>query len=117
RSLRMTTAVSGGNCLSFLLLLPMITLYPDHAMNLQSPDIRNVLCDGVKTTISVDDITWYWLRCIAVARGLSLSKLVGEINRTMRLLPARKGKRRVRSLSSAVRVFVLENAPFKDEIS
>jgi predicted DNA-binding ribbon-helix-helix protein len=85
-------------------------------MQLQSPDLRNVLVDGVKTSITVDDITWHWLKCLAVARGLSISKLMGEINRTMRLLPAQKGKRRVRSLSSAVRVFVLENAPFRDDI-
>jgi predicted DNA-binding ribbon-helix-helix protein len=86
------------------------------AMRPQSRDQRSVLCDGVHTCITVDDITWHLLRCMAINRGLSLSMLVGEINRTMRLLPERRGKRRVRSLSSAVRVFVLQNAPFKDGI-
>lgn len=79
-------------------------------MQLQSPDLRNVLIDGKKTTITVDDTTWALLRHIAVERNLSLSKLVGEIDRTYRLSPVRKGRRSVRSLSSAVRVYVLETA-------
>ena len=39
---------------------------------------------------------WHWLRCMAVARGLSLSKLVEEINGTMR------ASRSVRNASDSV---------------
>lgn len=77
-------------------------------MRIQSPDLRDVLIDGRKTSITVDDTTWDLLRHIAVERGLSLSKLVGEIDRTYRLSPVRKGRRSVRSLSSAVRIYVLD---------
>jgi predicted DNA-binding ribbon-helix-helix protein len=60
-------------------------------------------------SISVDPLTWGYLRMIAMDRGSSISALMTEIDRTRRLETGRSGKSRVRSLSSAVRMFVLEN--------
>jgi predicted DNA-binding ribbon-helix-helix protein len=42
-------------------------------------------------------------------RGVTISKLIGEIDRRYRLEPPILGKRQVRSLSSAVHIFVLEH--------
>ena len=49
------------------------------------------------------------LKLIAFERGVTISKLIGEIDRGYRLDPPIPGKHRVRSLSSAVRIFVLEH--------
>jgi predicted DNA-binding ribbon-helix-helix protein len=46
---------------------------------------------------------------IGMQRGCSIASLVREIDRTRRLKPPRSSKWRVRSLSSAVRIFVLES--------
>jgi predicted DNA-binding ribbon-helix-helix protein len=76
---------------------------------LQSPDIRSLRVGGRCSSISVEPDVWDYLRMIAIERSSSISALMTEIDRTRRLQPARPGKSRVRSLSSAARIFVLEN--------
>ena len=76
---------------------------------LQNRDRRSVRSDGRPTGIIVEDAIWDQLKLIAIERGVTISKLIGEIERTYRLEPPIPGKRRVRSLSSAVRIFVLEH--------
>jgi predicted DNA-binding ribbon-helix-helix protein len=75
---------------------------------LQNRDRRSVRSDGRPTGIVVEDAIWDRLKLIAIERGVTISKLIGEIERTYRLEPPIPGKRKVRSLSSAVRIFVLE---------
>jgi predicted DNA-binding ribbon-helix-helix protein len=53
------------------------------------------------------------LRIIAIERNISLSHLWGNIENIMRLDPPWPGRRRVRSLSAAVRIFVMESTPFR----
>jgi predicted DNA-binding ribbon-helix-helix protein len=60
------------------------------------------------TTITLEDEFWEQLRIIAVTRNVAISQLLAEIDRTMRLQPVRPGYSRVRTLSAAVRVFVLQ---------
>jgi predicted DNA-binding ribbon-helix-helix protein len=76
---------------------------------LQNRDRRSVRSDGRPTGIVVEDAIWDRLKLIAFERGVSMSKLIGEIERTLRFDPPVPGKRRVRSLSSAVRIFVFEH--------
>jgi predicted DNA-binding ribbon-helix-helix protein len=58
---------------------------------------RSIVIDGHKTSVSLEDAFWTGLREIAQAQDATLSKLVGEIDRT------RQG-----NLSSAIRLFVLD---------
>jgi predicted DNA-binding ribbon-helix-helix protein len=76
---------------------------------LQNRDRRSVRSDGRPTGIVVEDAIWDRLKLIAFERGVSMSKLIGEIERTLRFDPPVPGRRRVRSLSSAVRIFVFEH--------
>jgi predicted DNA-binding ribbon-helix-helix protein len=87
-------------------------------MRLQSPDIRNVRVGGRRTSISVEPDIWDHLRVIAAKNGLSISRIMAEINRSYRLLPPQYGRWRVRSLSSAVRIFVFEQmeAATRDDV-
>ena len=78
------------------------------AKRLQSPDMRHVRVGKDNTTITLENEFWEQLRIIAVTRNTAISQLLAEIDRTMRLQPARPGYRRVRTLSAAVRVFVLQ---------
>lgn len=57
---------------------------------------RSVVVAGHRTSVSVEQEFWDALRDIAAARGLSLNRLIGEIDRT-----------RTGNLSSAVRLYVL----------
>jgi predicted DNA-binding ribbon-helix-helix protein len=66
---------------------------------------RSIVIDGVKTSISLEDQFWEALREIAKERGLTLSKLVGDIG-------ADRGNA---NLSSAVRLFVLHH--YQDQVS
>jgi len=59
---------------------------------------RSVSIRGHRTSLSLEDGFWEELGLIAAARGLSLAALITEIDRT------RSG-----GLSSAVRLFVLED--------
>jgi predicted DNA-binding ribbon-helix-helix protein len=60
------------------------------------------------TTITLENEFWEQLRIIAVTRNTAISQLLAEIDRTMRLQRPRPGRHRVRTLSAAVRVFVLQ---------
>ena len=62
----------------------------------QSIRKRSVTVAGHRTSVSLEEAYWGFLRRIAVARGQSISELVTEIDRQ------RRG-----NLSSAIRVFVL----------
>jgi predicted DNA-binding ribbon-helix-helix protein len=61
---------------------------------------RSACIRGRKTSISLEDAFWNYLRDVAVARGLSPSALIAEID----------AQNRDTNLSSAVRLFVLEHA-------
>ena len=61
---------------------------------------RSVSIAGHETSVSLEDAFWTVLAAIAKARRVSVNRLIGEIDRT------RSG-----NLSSAIRVFVLENRP------
>lgn len=74
-----------------------------HAMD--DPHIirkRSVRIAGHRTSLSLEAAFWDQLKRIATERGLSLNKLVAEIDgaRTARSTPA--------NLSSAIRVYVLK---------
>jgi predicted DNA-binding ribbon-helix-helix protein len=58
---------------------------------------RSLLIDGHRTSVSLEDAFWRRLRAIAKERGLSVNRLVAEIDRD------RDG-----NLSSAIRLFVLD---------
>jgi predicted DNA-binding ribbon-helix-helix protein len=76
---------------------------------LQSRDIRSVRVGSQCTTINLEDAFWDRFRIISVLNDIPISRLLAEIDRTYRLEPPIPGKRRVRSLSSAVRIFVFEH--------
>ncbi len=59
---------------------------------------RSVLIAGHHTSVSLENAFWAALKRIADARGLSVNGLITEIDRG-----------RSANLSSAIRVFVLEN--------
>jgi predicted DNA-binding ribbon-helix-helix protein len=58
---------------------------------------RSVFLAGTRTSISLEEEFWVGLREIAERRGVSLSEVLGEIDR----------ERERSNLSSATRVFVL----------
>jgi predicted DNA-binding ribbon-helix-helix protein len=61
---------------------------------------RSVSIAGHRTSLSLEPEFWAALEAAARARGLSLARLVGEIDR----------ERAGRNLSSAIRVFLLADA-------
>lgn len=61
---------------------------------------RSVSLAGHKTSISLEDAFWNYLKEIADARGVSVSVIVAEI----------QGQDRQTNLSSAIRLYVLEHA-------
>ena len=60
---------------------------------------RSVRVAGHPTSVSVEEVFWRALKETAARRGVSLNDLITEIDR-----------RRAGNLSSAIRVFVLEEA-------
>jgi len=64
---------------------------------------RSVLIAGHRTSLSLEAAFWEQLKAIAERRGLSLNKLVEEIDR------ARAADEKPANLSSAIRVFVLRH--------
>ncbi len=58
---------------------------------------RSLVIDGHRTSVSLEDAFWRKLRAIAKKRGVSVNRLVAEIDRD------RDG-----NLSSAIRLFVLD---------
>ena len=65
---------------------------------------RSVAIAGHRTSLSLEPAFWDALKAVARARGLSLNRLIEEIDR------ARADDGASGNLSSAVRVFVLEQA-------
>jgi predicted DNA-binding ribbon-helix-helix protein len=61
---------------------------------------RSLVIAGHRTSVSVESVFWDQLKGIAAARGMSVAALIGEID---------QGRRR-QNLSSAIRVFVLQQA-------
>jgi predicted DNA-binding ribbon-helix-helix protein len=59
---------------------------------------RYIVIDGHKTCVSLEDAFWSDLKEIAHSRGATVSKLVAQIDDT----------RRQGNLSSAIRLYVLE---------
>jgi predicted DNA-binding ribbon-helix-helix protein len=75
---------------------------------LQSPDKHSVLIEGRSTSLTIEPDFWEQFRLIVMEHGVTVGALLTEIERTMRLLPYQgPGRHRVRTLSAAVRVFVL----------
>ncbi len=66
---------------------------------------RSVTLAGHRTSLSIEEAFWDVLREIAGARGLSLNRLVEEIDRTRQEQAAPADPP---NLSSAVRVYVLD---------
>jgi predicted DNA-binding ribbon-helix-helix protein len=79
------------------------------AKQMHSADIRCVSVGKQVTTINIESPFWERFRIIAAQRNVAISQLLAEIDRTMPRQRPILGKRRVRSLSAAVRIFVLEN--------
>ena len=76
---------------------------------LQSPFKRTVVLDGHKISINVEPEFWDQLRLITLERQTTMAKLITEVDRVGRLLPPQgPGRHRVRTLSAAVRIFVLQ---------
>jgi predicted DNA-binding ribbon-helix-helix protein len=61
---------------------------------------RSVSLGGHKTSISLEDAFWNYLKEVADSRGVSVSVIVAEI----------QAQDRRTNLSSAIRLFVLEHA-------
>jgi len=61
---------------------------------------RSIVIDGQKTSVSIEDVFWRDLKKIAHAQETTLAELVDKIDQT----------RERGSLSSAIRLFVLEHA-------
>jgi predicted DNA-binding ribbon-helix-helix protein len=68
---------------------------------------RSIVISGHKTSVSLEEAFWQGLREIAHGQGVTLSFLVGEIDKS----------RRQDNLSSAVRVFVFERLRASDSSS
>ena len=67
---------------------------------------RSVVIQGHATSVSLEEAFWRALKAIAGAQGLSVNALIADIDRrrTEGLSGGTSG-----NLSSAIRVFVLEN--------
>lgn len=70
---------------------------------------RSVVISGHSTSITMEDAFWEELKDIATARGLSLNKLVSEID------DQRRDVWRGQNLSSALRLYILQT--LKQKIS
>jgi predicted DNA-binding ribbon-helix-helix protein len=76
---------------------------------MQSPFKRSVYVGNRWTSITLEHEFWAQLHLIAAERQSSLGQLITEIDRIGRLLPPQgPGRHRVRTLSAAIRVFVLQ---------
>jgi predicted DNA-binding ribbon-helix-helix protein len=77
---------------------------------LRSPHIRFVRVNGQRTSITLEAEFWEQFRLIVLEYGTSISAMLAEIDRTMRLMPKQRPRRhRVLTLSAAVRLFVLKD--------
>ena len=75
----------------------------------QFPCLHHVRINGRDTSITVEPEFWEQFRLMTMERQTTIGKLLAEIDRTGRLLPHQgPGRHRVRTLSAALRVFVLQ---------
>ena len=82
---------------------------------LQNRDIRPVWMNGRATSISVEPRIWDYFCIIAAERGVTIGQLLSHVDRAMRLEPTWRGKCSTRNLSSAVRVFVIEQCELEPQ--
>jgi len=68
---------------------------------------RSVTIAGHRTSVSLEQAFWDALRVSAEARGLSVAAIIAEVDAANGRLP---GPNRAANLSSALRVYVLEQA-------
>ncbi len=73
-------------------------------MNPQAIRKRSVVVAGHKTSVSLEDAFWRELAAVARRQGVSVNQLIGAIDAT------RRG-----NLSSAIRIFVLEELRGRNE--
>jgi predicted DNA-binding ribbon-helix-helix protein len=73
------------------------------------PNKRTLVLLGQKTSVTIEPEFWHQLRLIAMEYQTSVTKLITGIDRIGRLLPPQgPGRHRVRTLSAAIRIFVLQ---------
>ncbi len=68
---------------------------------------RSVTIAGHRTSVSLEQAFWAALREIAKRRGLSVAAIVADIDRANARVP---GRSRAANLSSALRVYALEQS-------
>jgi len=68
---------------------------------------RSVTIAGHRTSVSLEQAFWEALRVCADAKGVSVAAMIGEIDAANGRLP---GPERAANLSSALRVYILEQA-------
>jgi predicted DNA-binding ribbon-helix-helix protein len=68
---------------------------------------RSIMIAGHRTSVSVEEPFWHRLRLIAESRGCSMAQMIATIDQA----------RKRQNLSSAIRVFVLEQALESDIVS
>jgi predicted DNA-binding ribbon-helix-helix protein len=82
-------------------------------VRLQPRDHHSVYINGRMTAVTVEWPIWDRFKAIAAIEGVTIGNLLAAIDRTMRLEPPMGKRRVVRSLSSAIRIFVVEHSELK----
>jgi predicted DNA-binding ribbon-helix-helix protein len=80
---------------------------------IQPRDHHSVYVNRQSTAVTVEWPIWERFKAIAAIEGVSLGNLIAAIDRTMRVEPPMGKRRVVRSLSSAIRIFVVEHSELK----
>jgi predicted DNA-binding ribbon-helix-helix protein len=80
---------------------------------LQPYDHHSVYINGRVTAVTVEWPIWERFKAIAAIEGVTIGNLLAAVDRTMRLEPPMGERRVVRSLSSAIRIFVVEHSELK----
>jgi predicted DNA-binding ribbon-helix-helix protein len=80
---------------------------------LQPRDHHSVYIDGSRTAVTVEWPIWDRFKAIAALEGVTIGNLCAAVDRTMRLEPPMGKRRTVRTLSSAIRIFVHEHSELK----
>jgi predicted DNA-binding ribbon-helix-helix protein len=82
-------------------------------MRLQAYDLHPVRIGRNVTSVTVELPIWERFKIIAKLEGVTIGSLVDAIDRTMRVEPPIRGRRQIRTLSSAIRIFVFEHSELK----
>ena len=80
---------------------------------LQPYDHHGVRIGNKVTGVTVELPIWERFKLIAKLEGVTIGSLVDAIDRSMRVEPPIAGRRQVRTLSSAIRIFVFEHSELK----